>query len=322
MSTTTRYRIRPAFQQGLTLIEMMVAMVISLVVSAVAATVFVSARQSARYAEGLSRYQETLRFAQAAIAEDLRTAGQLGCRTDFTTATGLTEHDGVTYSQAVDGKDAWDISSTTLGNIGKTDAKAGSDAIRLQFASRDANSLSSTMAAAGDAINVTNAASYGVDEALIVSNCTHADTFKPSAAVANATSITHVPLSYKYEKSIAEVYRFLDRAYYIDSGNQLVQVTGTTKSVIAAGIEELTFDYGVDVDADQYPDRYVTATDVGAAWANVVAVRVCLLVRSQDQGLTIGDGYTDCAGAAKTATDHRLRFPVNFTVRIRNRGVL
>ncbi|MDB5799305.1 MAG: hypothetical protein JWL63_244 [Rhodocyclales bacterium] len=320
MSKILRQRpVTPCSYRGLTLIEMMVAMVISLVVSTVAASVFISSRQTARYADALSRYQETLRFAQAAIAEDLRTAGQLGCRRDLTTTTGLKENDGVTYSGAINGKDNWDITSTTLGSIDKTDAKAGSDAVRLQFASRDANNLSAAMAGTADNIVVANTANYAATGPLIIADCTKADTFKPSTDVVAGNTITHTPLSGVYVKSAASVYRFLDRAYYISSSNELVQVTGNTKSTIAVGIEELRFDYGEDINTDKYPDRYVNASDV-THWTDIVAVRVCMLVSSKDQGLTTGDGYTDCNGTAKTATDHRLRFPVNFTVRIRNRG--
>ncbi|MBL0420486.1 PilW family protein [Ramlibacter sp. AW1] len=57
----------------------------------------------------------------------------------------------------------------------------------------------------------------------------------------------------------------------------------------------------------QHPVRYVTAADV-TNWSQVVAVRICVLMRSASPVLTDEDdlGYTDCSGLAQTPSDKRL----------------
>jgi type IV pilus assembly protein PilW len=309
-----------AHQRGLTLIELMISLVISLVVSGVAAGVFISARQTARYADALSRYQESLRFAQAAIADDLRTAAQLGCRTNLT-GTAITTHDSLAYSQPVNGLDSATTSSA-LGNVIAGKAKTGTDIIRLQFASRDGVTVNA-MASTTGPITAATPITYAAGDPLVIADCTNADIFKVSAAVSSGTSITPTSgLSRVYPARVSELYRFLDRAYYVNSGNQLVQMTGTTESILTDGIEDLQFSYGQDTDAtaDGYPNRYVGAADV-TDWTRITAVRICLLVRSKDQNLASQTSYKNCALTATTSTDGRLRFPVNFTVRIRNRGL-
>jgi type IV pilus assembly protein PilW len=66
--------------------------------------------------------------------------------------------------------------------------------------------------------------------------------------------------------------------------------------------------------------RYVTAADIAATgagaagaaqWANVVSVRICLLVRSAEPVLKGGDEgtltYLDCGAATQTSNDRHLR---------------
>jgi len=313
-------------QAGVTFIEMLVAMAIALIVSLVVSGVFVSARQTSRYSEGLSRYQESLRFAEAAIADDIRSSGQLGCRRDLTTTTGLTvSAAGVTYVQPIQGVAAW-AASSSLGSIPTTGALVpvtGSDAIRIEFASRDTNSLSASMASPSALISVTDAATYAVTQPLVIADCTKADIFLPTSVV--GTSITPAsPLSQAYSAPISQVYQFFDRAYYINNSFQLVQLTGGTQSIIADGIEQLKFWYGEDLSSTPTvppsPSHYVDAASV-THWDKIYAVRVCMLVRSKDQNLTIKSSYADCTypapSTAPTSTDGRLRFPVNFTVEIR-----
>lgn len=84
------------------------------------------------------------------------------------------------------------------------------------------------------------------------------------------------------------------------------------------GVENIQLLYGRDTGTDFVPDQYDTATAVtsAAAWDKVGAVRVQLLVRSED-------GVTDAAqpysfnGANVTPTDRRLRHVFVSTVGVR-----
>jgi type IV pilus assembly protein PilW len=76
--------------------------------------------------------------------------------------------------------------------------------------------------------------------------------------------------------------------------------------------------------------RYVTATDIAslgvgasAEWDRVVAVRICLLVRSADPVLNPGDGdtltYLDCDSVQQTSNDRYLRRAYFSTATLRDK---
>lgn len=69
------------------------------------------------------------------------------------------------------------------------------------------------------------------------------------------------------------------------------------------------------------PAYYVDATAVGANWPQVVAVRLCVLMRSREKVLTSEDDttYQDCTGSAMTSTDRRMRRAFVSTVALRNK---
>jgi len=110
--------------------------------------------------------------------------------------------------------------------------------------------------------------------------------------------------------------------------------TGTAQTQpIVSNVEDFQILYGLDLDgsSNQSADRYATATEVedGAWWSNVISVRVCLLVRSDDLGLTSSaQRYLNCAGALGTSTgndayttagDTRIRRTFIATYTLRNR---
>jgi type IV pilus assembly protein PilW len=95
---------------------------------------------------------------------------------------------------------------------------------------------------------------------------------------------------------------------------------------IISNVEDLQFLYGVDTDGDQSANLY-TATP--ANWSLVVSVRACVLIRSENTGISAtAQRYLNCAGALgtatgtaiyTTATDTRLRRIFVATLSLRNR---
>ncbi|MCP5278016.1 MAG: PilW family protein [Thiobacillus sp.] len=88
-------------------------------------------------------------------------------------------------------------------------------------------------------------------------------------------------------------------------GNDL-QCTGTVGGVASAPqtlvseIEDFQIIYGVDSDNNQSADIY-TSTPTGVQWPNVVTAKVCVMVRSADQGLApSGQTPLDCPHALDT----------------------
>ncbi len=66
-------------QNGLTLIELLIALVLGLLVLSGIVTVFLTTQKTYRVQEGLAQVQENGRFAMQKISEDLRQMGSLGC---------------------------------------------------------------------------------------------------------------------------------------------------------------------------------------------------------------------------------------------------
>lgn len=66
-------------QQGVTLVEMMIAMVISLMLMAGVYQTFLGSKQAYRTQDGLSRLQENARFAMDQLSRDIRMANNFGC---------------------------------------------------------------------------------------------------------------------------------------------------------------------------------------------------------------------------------------------------
>ena len=98
---------------------------------------------------------------------------------------------------------------------------------------------------------------------------------------------------------------------------------GVDHQPLVSNVEDLQFLYGVDTSGNQSANFY-TATP--ADWNRVVSVRACVLIRSEDQGITTSaQSYLDCpnalagSGTLTAATDSRLRRAFVATFNLRNR---
>ncbi|MBT4108256.1 MAG: prepilin-type N-terminal cleavage/methylation domain-containing protein, partial [Proteobacteria bacterium] len=69
-------------QQGVTLIELMVALAIGLIATAAMLKVYIDASRIYRFNDGLARLQENGRFALEFVRRDVRAAGFWGCNSD------------------------------------------------------------------------------------------------------------------------------------------------------------------------------------------------------------------------------------------------
>lgn len=72
-------------ENGLSLVELMVAITIGLIILAAVSQIFVTSRATYTYEEGMSRVQESGRFAVDFITQDVRMAGYTGCLNKATT---------------------------------------------------------------------------------------------------------------------------------------------------------------------------------------------------------------------------------------------
>jgi type IV pilus assembly protein PilW len=92
---------------------------------------------------------------------------------------------------------------------------------------------------------------------------------------------------------------------------------------LVSNVEDLQFLYGIDATGDQSADRYVAAP---GNWNQVVSVRACVLIRSEEQGITTSaQSFLNCTsalagtGTLTAAADSRLRRTFMATFNLRNR---
>jgi type IV pilus assembly protein PilW len=316
---------------GFTLIELMVAMAVGLIISGVAVAVFLTSKTTSRVGDALARYQEGFRYASFVLGRDIRMAGFFGCNgsiTPTTVASGLTAD--VAYDTAVRGYD----NSAPAGIAAAT----ATDVIKLQFSSSQGHRLASDMPTADATISVNGAVGdFVVGDYAVVADCANSAIFRVTgvagggsaplvlshAASGNSSASIGTPF-----RQTAEVFDFVTSYYYamITADNRHVLMRRTLRSgavndeEIAEGVDDLQFLYGIDTDNDKTANKYVKASDV-ADWTTVLSVRVCMLTRSLDDGLTTAPmTYYNCNGSPVTATDHRLHAPSFFTVALRNRS--
>ena len=101
---------------------------------------------------------------------------------------------------------------------------------------------------------------------------------------------------------------------------------GTVFQPLVSNVEDLQFLYGVDTTGNQSANFYTASP---ANWNQVVSVRACVLIRSEDQGITTSaQNYLGCTnalagtGTLTAATDSRLRRAFVATFNLRNRVTL
>lgn len=198
-------------------------------------------------------------------------------------------------------------------------------------------------------------------EIVIVSNCTDATALFQVTDVSGATvehAATGTPGNYTNTfagtfGSGSRIYRLSAVTYYIGQNpagepalyRRRLSYSGTNPSTVAEelveGVEDMQMAYGVDTDttADGQVNGYQSVADIQAGtgspavpganaaerWRRVLSVRVSLLLRTSEDGITTQsqtyawDANHDGTVESVTAGDRRLRRAVSFVITLRNR---
>lgn len=76
---------------------------------------------------------------------------------------------------------------------------------------------------------------------------------------------------------------------------------GAVTATLLSEVEDFQIQYGVDSDGNQSADVYMADPGAAAQWANVVTAKVCVMVRSVEQGLAaVTQRPLDCLHALDT----------------------
>ena len=280
-------------QQGLSLIELMVAIVISSLLMAGTIQLFVNNKQTYRVQEAISRLQENGRFAIQFLTRDIRMADFWGC---VGTISEVTDHLNANT----------DFPNPANGGVSGTDNTGlnGSDTIVLQGAYGSGISiLSHNKSAASFTLNTVN---HGLEDFDIVvsTDCEKADIFEitnansgsSATAVGNTGAVAEGPgnaskpgLTYNE----GEIYKAYKYTYSIQTGASgqpaLFRNTNGTDQELVEGIENMQIKYGEDTDGDGTANIYRDSGSV-TDMEDVVSVRITLTVRTLEDNISLSGG--------------------------------
>jgi type IV pilus assembly protein PilW len=350
-------------QAGMSLIELMIAVAIGLALLAGLSSLYVSTSKARTEFNKTSEQVENGRFALQSITRDIEMAGFYGrsslpvttasyalsdpCATTpgsmgFSTTPTLTVPLPV-YGPAL----AATVPTCLATNL--PNMKAGAEVLTVSYVS------GSTTATPSGTEYYLQRSSCSTDSVSMVYSKTAADfVLHNKAAVAGGACSTSTK---------AELRKYVERSYYVATCDVCTgtgaDTTPTLKmaefvngaiqaSSLVAGIEDVHYSYGVDLDNNGSPDCYVSnPSDISAVpaactaaataasytwtasatanWANVTAVRINLLSRNLDNTVSWTDTRTyDLGRAAVNGPygDHYKRHVYGTVARIWNTGGL
>jgi type IV pilus assembly protein PilW len=328
--TPLRGNMKRRSQQGLTLVELMVAMTIGIFLVGAVGIIYVNTSTTSRSSTLESQMNEDAALALELLQQQIRLAGYSSVDTD-----GIRQFSGI----AVRGCDGgFAVGGTAADNDGTTafsslECKTGAtdddnDALAVRYEATLLNSQ-----------EVTDAG--GVKRP---GNCIHEGISAWDASGAGGSSANNVALA--------------DNRYYIADDGDVPSLfckgrkdaNFSNATALIPNIEDMQITYGVTAAPEEnkpFPNQitaYVKASDtvLGATaenWSRVVAIRICLLARSANpvpagnnavgraasgsgatavaevQGLGT---YVDCEGTKQTKSDRYLRRAYATTIQLRN----
>jgi type IV pilus assembly protein PilW len=321
---------------GFSLIELMVALTISLIVLTVLATVFSQTSSGRGELDRVSRLVENSRFAADIIGDDVRHAGFYGtflpptdtvysdpspCNWNTADVAQLGWQPTATPPRYPAQLQGWDDPDGTVGALNCLPNRvAGTDVLAIRrVSSRTVTTAQVTPT------SVYVQASQCINDPVLLRVSNDSGQFTLRTAACNVANL-------------AGIRRYFVRVYYIASCNECSPSDGirTMKRMevidnvyrvvsLAEGVEQLQFEYAFDTNDDGTPEQLLTDTTPGGAtsvWANVVAVRMHLLMRSTEPGSSadttpgtfdVGPGHT-----AETCPDRFKCRLMTTTMRLNN----
>lgn len=291
-----------AHQQGLSIIELMVAVALSSLLLFGVLNIFDGTKRSTQIANSFSRVQEGGRIATEMMARDIRMADYWGCTPDSSKIFDHLDSSDSDYSAELNPASQEGINGAdNVGNgvtVGGIPVKAGTDTLTLRGASRHPNLkiVSPYMTPNSATIHVSTGTDVPKGMVLLISDCNAADLFsntqnntRTSGQINHATGTVNSgpdnaikDMSQTYGAD-AQILIPTVRTYFIG------QPPGTTiwslwrrvdgqNQELVRDVEDLQIVYGEDSSGDGSVDGFDVAS--GVDMEDVISVRVALDVRN------------------------------------------
>jgi len=318
-------------QLGISLVEVLVSLVISLFLLAGIVQVYTGNKTAFRFTNALAEIQENGRFALDTMTQDLRLAGEWGC-VEFDPAD--TNNFNNTIPGVMPGYDSdfhdFVGEEAIEGTDGATDTiivrggRPGQANVESPFETAGSNDLMITNSGNFDTNDIVLVARCGANDLLIAAE---ADILRVVSNTNQSATKNKLQLagnkSQQFEKD-AMVIELQTVTYSIGvdpvSGQPTLfrQEFNQPAQELVEGVQDMQILYGLDADADGFPNQYLPASNA-LDYASVVSVRVQLLVRSIDDFVTEDPQTYTYMGATVTPADRRIRQVFGTTIALRNR---
>ena len=312
-------------ERGFTLIELMIALLLGLLVMGAAIAIFLSNRQAYSATEGLGRVQENVRFAFELMARDIREVGANPCGRHVPLVNVVTDSSANWWTNLNTGVDAsGDLVNPWQGTLlgfrgvdpldgvefgdGAAQRVDGTEAIQLNSADDAVYSVQSHEPASTKFTLSTSSTNLAAGSLVVVCDARQASMFR-AESVAGA-EVSHAMgahncnqnLGLPADCSTATEYNYPANAmlarmggaqWYVGNndrgGTSLYQSrinadgSDTTNQEIVEGVESLEFEFLRDGAADYVSTETIA---LASAWADVIAVRLTLGMRTDAPGGT------------------------------------
>jgi type IV pilus assembly protein PilW len=325
--------------RGLTLVEMMIALTLGLILMGVIGYAYVGGRQASRTTDALSRMQENARYVFEKMANDIRMVGFSGClhvpsgsppnaAPAINALASPVDWYKNLFGQPITGsQDATPAGVCTTANTEPCYQRGDTLAVL-----RADNTRESVVAAhAAPQFTTVSPHNFKAGEILVVADCAHAAVFQAATDTVGATIKYAGNLGTTFPANSSRVMPLSAVTYYIGSlasGEPALfrNRIGTSGSpgapapeVLVEGVEDIQIQYGVNTNAAEGVDTFVTA-DAVSNWANIHSVRISLLMVSRaGENITTGPQTYSYNGATVTPTDRLFRKAFTTTIAVRNR---
>lgn len=332
-------------QQGLSLVELMIAIVLGLILVAGVIELFVNNRQVYRVQDAQSRLQENGRYAMKVLTQSIERAGYLGCATRSALNINNMLNTPNTYLwdiiTPIEGQEATGANSWTPSiDSSITNPVGGSDILTIRTIEPPELRVVShptTGLPGSESIIVNSSNGLVTGDIVLAHDCVAGVIFEITSATPNNGTLQHaqgtgtantpgnVTEALGYNFGAGWVNKVATNSFYVrNNGNAQVaslyrKTAGDPAVELVEGIESMQVSYGVDTTGNGSADAYQTANQIGN-WNNIVSVRIDLVMVSLEDNLTVNESQEyNLEGNNIDPGDRRLRKIFTRTVTLRNR---